>query len=143
LADEDVLAAEGAALAAAIEAALPRWSVRVVTALGGPADAAQVAGREAAAAIGPALRALLTADVDEQRANPLAIVRTAVAWPTAVLRDAGVPPVERDDYDRAHFPDDIYGLTPRTFGDIDESLHEPGIRWGAMKAHVHVRRHRA
>jgi len=137
-----VLAAEGASLADAVLAALPSWSVRVVTTLGGPADRAEVAGRDAAAAIGPALRTLLTADVDAQRANPLAIVRTAVAWPTAVLRDAGVPPVARDDFARAHFPDDVYDLTPATFGDIDESLQEAGIRWGAMKAHVHLQRHR-
>ena len=68
-----MFAAEGASLADAVLAALPAWSVRVVTALGGPADRAEVAGREAAAAIGPALRALLTRDVDDQRANPLAI----------------------------------------------------------------------
>jgi len=141
---DDELAAEGAALAAAIEAALPGWSIRVVTALGGPglAAAAEVAGRDAAVALGPRLRALLAADVDEQRANPLAIVRSAVAWPTAVLADAGVPPVERDPYDIEHFPDDVYGLTPMTFADVNPSLQEIGIRWGAHKARAHLVRHR-
>jgi hypothetical protein len=142
LADDDALAVEGAALADAIVDALPRWSARVVAERGGPADRAEAAGRAAADAIGPSLRALLTADVDAQRTNPLAIVRAAVTWPTEVLRDAGVPPVVRDHYAEAHFPDDVYDLTPMTWADIDETLVEPGIRWGAMKAHVHLQRHR-
>ena len=142
MAEDDALAVEGAALADAIVAALPRWSVRVVAERGGPADRAEAAGRAAADAIGPSLRTLLAADVDAQRVNPLAIVRTAVAWPTEVLRDAGVRPVVRDDYAEAHFPDDVYDLTPMTWADVDESLIELGIRWGAMKAHVHLQRHR-
>ena len=51
------------------------------------------AGREAgAAAVGDVeapLRALLAQDVDEQRSNPLAVVRRAVAHPTTVLRARG------------------------------------------------------
>jgi len=35
------------------------------------------------------LRALLERDIDEQRQTPLAIVRAAVRFPTAVLRQAG------------------------------------------------------
>lgn len=138
------LAEQGRLLADALVAALPAWSVRVVTALGGPGLAApgEAAGREAAAAIGPRLHRLLAADVDEQRANPLAVARQAVPWPTEVLRSAGVAPVARDDHDREHFPDDVYGLTPMTFADLDETLQEPGIVWGAMKAHVHLARHR-
>jgi hypothetical protein len=142
LADDDALADVGAELAAAIVEALPRWSVRVVVARGGPADRAEAAGHAAADALAPTLRALLAADVDAQRANPLAIVRTAVRWPTEVLRDAGVAPVARDDYAQAHFPDDVYDLTPMTWADVDESLPELGIRWGATKAHVHLQRHR-
>jgi hypothetical protein len=29
-----------------------------------------------------------------------------------------------------------------TWSDLDESLVEPGVRWGAMKAHLHMARHR-
>ena len=54
------------------------------------------AGLEAAAGLEPALRELLTTDVDAQRTNPLPILRSAVRFPTAVLQAAGVPPVERD-----------------------------------------------
>jgi len=139
--DEEAFAEAGAALADAILDALPAWSARVVTARGGPADAATSAGQDAAAAIAAELRALLAADVDDQHENPLAVVRGAVAWPTAVLRDAGVAPVERDDFSRAHFPDDDYDLTPMTWADLDEALVERGVLWGAIKAHVHMKRH--
>ena len=74
--------------------------------------------------------------------NPLAIVRGAVTHPTAVLLRAGVSPVVRDDFAEANFPDDIYDLSPAAFSDIDDRLHEPGLRWGAAKAHTHLRRRR-
>ena len=103
---------------------------------------ARAAGREAADALGPELRALLAADVDEQQQNPMAVVRRAVAWPTAVLRDAGVAPAERDRYAASHFPDDVYGITPTNFADIDPELGEMGLIWGALKARAHLARHR-
>lgn len=137
------LAAQGVVLADAVEAALPPWSARVVVALAGPtvAAAAEQAGRDAAIAIGPSLRELLAADVDDQRDNPLAVVRTAVTWPAAVLRAAGVAPVHRDAHDVVHFPDDLYGLTPMAFADLGPEVHEAGIRWGALKARAHLDRH--
>jgi hypothetical protein len=137
------LAAQGAVLADAIEAALPVWAVRVVVELAGPvhAAAAERAGLGAASAIRPSLRALLGADVDEQRANPLAVVRTAVRWPATVLREAGVAPVRRDEHDIAHFPDDAYGLTPMAFADLGPDVQEAGILWGALKARAHLERH--
>lgn len=143
MADAD-LARQGEVLADALVAALPGWAERHVARFRPDlAAAGRAAGLEAVEVLGPRLRALLAADVDEQRTNPLAIVREAVAWPTAVLREAGVPPVERDDHDRAHFPDDDYGLTPMTWLDLDESVQEPGIVWGAIKAHTHLQRHKA
>ena len=103
---------------------------------------ARAAGAEAAEALGPELRALLAADVDEQRANPMAVGRRAVAWPTAVLQSAGAAPAERDDYNRRHFPDDAYGITPAGFSDLDPELADLGILWGALKARAHLSRHR-
>lgn len=142
--DDAALAEQGAVLADAVLAALPGWAERVVAAhRPALAGAGAAAGQAAADALGPRLRSLLAADVDEQRVNPLAIVREAVAWPTAVLREAGVEPVDRDDHDRAHFPDDDYALTPMTFGDLDESVQDAGILWGALKARAHLRRHRS
>ena len=140
------------ALAAAIEEALPRWVTRsverILLAWSGEADPAVIA--EAAAAgvravdeVMPRLRALLAADVDEQRTNPLSILREAVRYPTEVLRAAGVPGVVRDEFDERAFPDDDYGLTPASFGDVDPLLHEPGLTWGAAKAHTHLSRRRA
>lgn len=141
--DADVaLAAHGTAFAEQLLAALPTWSARAV-AWFDPSleDQGRRAGERAAAELGPALRALLAADVDEQRANPLTVLRRAVRWPTEVLRAAGVAPVRRDPVDEANEPDDVYGLSPMRFADIDESLHEPGIVWGALKARAHLRRH--
>ena len=131
---------------------LPRWVersvVRVVTAWQGspPAEgvveAAREAGRRAAVEVGADVRALLAADIDEQRSTPLSVLRAAaIRYPTAVLRDAGVPPVERDPVQVRLLPDDVYDLSPATFADVDPALAEPGLVWGAAKALAHRRRH--
>jgi hypothetical protein len=88
------------------------------------------------------VRALLALDLDEQRVNPLALVRRAVSYPTQVLQDAGMPPVVRDEFDERAFPDDMYGLSPASFAEVDQSLYEPGLEWGAAKAHAHLVRRR-
>ena len=139
-----VLREHGSALAEAITAAIPAWVQRCVQGIAGPVleNEAAAAGRDAADDVGPRLRALLAADVDDQRVNPLAIVREAVRYPTQVLLDAGVAPPQRSGFDAEHFPDDPYGLVPMTWRDVDESLHEPGILWGALKARAHLERHR-
>jgi hypothetical protein len=139
------------ALADGIEAALPGWVERVVaeiaTAWTGSvppevASAAAAAGREAAATVGPRVRALLEADIDEQRTTPLAILRSAaVIYPTAVLHGAGVPPVVRDEAAEELFPDDRYDLVPSSFADIGPDLAELGLYWGAAKAFEHKQRH--
>jgi hypothetical protein len=148
----DELAAHAAALADAVEQALPRWVERSVERLvvayrgevpGEVRRAAAAAGSAAAADVGEQVRALLEQDVDEQRTNPLALLRGAVRYPAAVLREAGVPPVVRTDWDEQAFPDDDYGLAPATWADIDPTLHEPGLVWSAAKAHVVLTRRRA
>ena len=139
------------ALADAIDAALAGWVVRsverVATASGRSVDdglmaAATEAGETARAEAGVRVRQLLEADIDEQRTTPLSILRDAIRYPSAVLRDAGVPPVERDDYSREAFPDDDYDLTPASFADIDPALTEPALAWGAAKAWTHKERHK-
>ena len=134
------------ALADAIETALPGWverSVRSRLAGGGPEvdEAVATAGRRAAEEVGGAVRQLLAADIDAQPTTPLALLRGAVRYPTEVLRDAGVPPVARDEVQERLFPEDVYDLTPASFADVDPALFEPGIRWGAAKAFVHKQRH--
>lgn len=139
-------------LAVAIEDAIPGWVERAVVGVAARAgrepdaemiDAARDAGQRARAEVGPAVRALLETDVDEQRTNPLSILRGAVRYPTQVLRDAGVPEAAgRDDFAVGAFPDDVYDLTPATWADIDPALQDPGITWGAWKAYTHLSRRR-
>ena len=138
--------AHATALADAIVDALPGWVERCVARrLDRPdpavTDSARSAGQRAAAEVGAEVRALLAADIDEQRTTPLALLRGAVRYPTQVLRDAGVPPVDRDPVQVRLLPDDIYDLSPATFADVDPSLAEPGLVWGAAKALAHRRRH--
>jgi hypothetical protein len=140
-ADEAQLAGYATALAEGIEAAIPRWVVRCVERrAGGLGAEAEAAGERARAEIGPQVRALLATDVDQQWTNPLAILRRTVAFPTDVLRKAGVAPVARDSFAVNVFPDDIYDLAPASFADVDPALTEAGIEWGAAKAHIILNR---
>jgi hypothetical protein len=102
---------------------------------------AQAAGRQAADSVAGPLRALLCADIDDQRTTPLALVRPLVAFATDVLSHAGVPPVVRDEFQMLRFPDDRYGLTPTSLAALGERVGEVAIAWGAAKALVHRRRH--
>ena len=135
------------ALADAVEAALPAWVERAIASRVELVDpqlraAAIDAGQRAAVDVGAELRGVLGEDVDHQRANPLAVLRRAVRYPTEVLAAAGVPPVRRDEFAERAFPTDVYDLSPATWSDIDPSLHERGVVWGAAKAHVVLARRR-
>ncbi|MFZ6004199.1 MAG: hypothetical protein ACOYXM_09730 [Actinomycetota bacterium] len=105
------------------------------------ADATE-AGETARSLLMEELRVLLTADVDAQRSNPLALIRRAVVHPTRVLHAHGVPPVARDSDAERLFPDDTYDLSPASFAEVDPSLQDLGLEWGAAKAHVMLRRRR-
>lgn len=152
-ADLAVLDAHARDLLHALEAAVGPWVRRSVVARweawrGQPAPASVVASADAAASAAeaevlPALRALLATDVDEQWTNPLALVRRGVRHATAALEAEGVPEVVRDEHAERLFPDDRYDLVPGAFADLDPSVHEPGLVWGAAKAHVILRRRRA
>lgn len=146
------LAEFAAVLADAVESAIGPWVVRSVAAVADAwqpglaprlAPAAAEAGERAIGDVGPRVRALLMADVDEQATGPLALLREAVRYPTAVLAEAGVAPAVRDEFAVRAFPDDVYGLAPAAFADVDPALHEPGLVWGAAKAHVVLARRRA
>lgn len=150
--DDEALRRHAAVLADGVDRALGPWVERSVAAIAEAwrpglaaelAEAAAAAGGQAAAVIGPRVRALLETDVDEQATGPLALVRDAVVYPTGVLRGAGVPPVARDEFGERAFPDDIYDLAPAAFVDLDPALHEAGIVWGAAKAHVVLARRRS
>ena len=145
--DEARLAELAEELADGIVAALPGWVARCIAArsVGVTVDDVVVAaaGRRAAADVGPRVRRLLAADIDEQRTGPLALVRHAVIYPASVLSAAGVAPVERDADAVRLFPDDAYDLSPASFAELHPDLRGPGLEWGAAKAHVHRRRHGA
>jgi len=151
-ADAAALRRHAGELVDAVVAALPGWVERAVVDryrswAGRPPersvlDAARAAGQRAVADVEPRLRELLATDVDEQRTNPLAILRGATRHPTEVLASAGVPPVARDAHAERLFPGDAYDLGPAAFVDVDPSVHEPGVVWGAAKAHIILRRRR-
>lgn len=137
----------GTAIVVGVERCLPSWVERqverIVDAWGGldavareqALEDAQVAGVAATARVGEALRVLLAAPLAEQRATPLEVVRSAYREPTAVLTAAGVPAVVRDQFDERAWPDDRYGLVPRTLGDLgDEDLGPLLLAWGMAKA---------
>lgn len=145
------LAALAHQLADRVEATLPSWVERSVERVAGQAgvavtvdlrQAAAEAGEAAASEEGSAIRALLGRDVDDQPTGPLSLLRSAVRHPTDVLRSAGVRPVARDEVAERLHPNDVYDLSPAAFADVDPALHEPGLMWGAAKAHVVLARRR-
>ena len=142
-------------LIAAIDAATHEWLVRCVMKtyvqqLGTPRleveekllVAAQLAAEQGRAYVAAELTRELSKDVDEQRVNPLQVLRNAVAFPTRVLLEFGVPTVTRDEMDSRMMPDDVFGLSPAHWTDVHESLLEPGVIWGAAKAHKVLQRRR-
>lgn len=97
---------------------------------------------EAARATLERLRQLFETDVLKQRHNPLQIIRSATDPVSAELRGLGAQPVERDEFQQRSFPDDDFGLCPATWVEIDESLAEVGLEWGAWKAAAVISRRR-
>jgi hypothetical protein len=139
-------------LALAVQAVVGEWLVRCVQRTAERQwgacppelrDAATRMAADAAPQVHARLQAVLDTDVDEQRMNPLGVLRAAVVHPTEVLAAAGVAPVRRDTFAEQAFPHDWYDLSPATWSDVDPSLHEPGIVWGAWKAKVVLDRRRS
>lgn len=137
-----------AALVDGVGVALPAWAARTADSLlsaWGRHDAdtrrelvaaVRRAGEHAAGRVAAELRELLAFDPAEQRATPLEIIRTAVVEPTAVLAAAGLPDVVRDEFDERSWPDDRFGLVPRTVRDVDPDLAGVHFAWGVAKAAV-------
>ena len=145
----------GAAIVDGVEREVPGWAraqvERLLDAWGRASADARVraeaqsaeAGAAAARRIVAELRALFAVDPAQQQATPLEVVRTSYREPTAVLAAAGVPPIVRDEFDERAWPDDIYGLVPRTLGDLgDAELAPLHLAWGVAKATV-IRARRA
>lgn len=143
--DEAALAGYAAGLVTAVQAVAVEWLRRLVEQRApGLTAGDEVTARLAGEADGlvERLEALLTKDIADQQMAPLEVLRRAIHCPTEVLAEAGVEPSPRDEFSKRNFPNDVYALTPASFADVDPSLHEPGLMWGAAKAHVHLRRRR-
>ncbi len=151
--ESDRFARYGDELVDAIEGTLRPWIERrireVARTQGGPDAVTEQLLADATAAsaathreVVPALRSLVQADAEAQRANPLHLLRDGVHHATVVLAEHDVPPVRRDRVQQETLPLDTYDLAPATWSDIDPSLVEPGIRWSAAKAHVVLSRRR-
>jgi hypothetical protein len=110
---------------------------------GESADLIRNAAHSVAELVRTDLLALLSTDVDEQRMNPLHILRACVAPATSALHTLGVPKAARDQYEESAMPDDVYALGPLTWRDLGEDVHDAGINWGAYKAAVVLSRRRA
>ena len=146
--DEAQLADFAAALADRVDAALSGW-VRRSLAAAAAAGGVAVVDEDVAAVVSqtrnivmPELRRVLSADVDAGAGNPLAAVRAGVEPMTEQLATWGAARPPRDDFLERQFPGAPYQLGPAAFSDVDPSLHEPGLVWGAARAHVHLRRRR-
>jgi hypothetical protein len=100
-------------------------------------DAARSAGAQATERVVGELRDLFALDVATQRTTPLAVIRTLRFEATAVLADAGVPEVMRDEFETRAFPEDIYGIVLKAPTELgDESLGGALLAWGMGKARV-------
>ncbi len=150
----DLLRRTGEEIVTGVERALPGWAhaqaERIVDAWGHHEgderreilDRARAAGEEAARRIAAELQDVIERDPDDHRVTPLQVVRTAYQEVTVVLREAGIPPVERDEFAERSFPDDDYGFAPDTLEDLgDEDLAPLHLAWGVAKATVHKARH--
>ena len=142
------LAEASAALLDGVGRALPPWAAGSADGLLGAwgrldsdrrrevVEEARAAGEAAARRVAAELGELFALDAAEQRATPLEIIRTAVVEPTAVLAGAGLPDVVRDPFDEQAWPDDRFGLVPRTLKDLDPDLAAVHFAWGVAKAAV-------
>ena len=119
--DDRALARYGDELVQAVESSLGDWIESCVHSIlreqgrsidDRTANLISAARRDAARDVVAELRTVLALDVDEQRKNPLSILRAAVRFPTQVLHAVGAQPVERDEFDEQSFPDDEFGSRP-------------------------------
>jgi hypothetical protein len=139
----------GTAILTGVDRLAARWVVdaitRVLDAWGrlSPDRRSQVVteAREAGAAgavrVHDELETFFATDPAQQRTTPLEIVRSLRREATSVLHAAGIPGVERDGFEVRSFPDDDYGLVPRSLADLgDEDLAPMLMAWGLGKAKV-------
>ncbi len=143
------LAEAGAVIITRVAAALPVWVedrvAWIADAWGrlGPTERAALDARARDAAATSTARVveeltrLFAAAAADQRSTPLEVVRSAARDVGAVLAEAGIPPVARDEFHERSFPDDPYGVTPASLADLgDPDLGPWQLAWGLAKAQV-------
>ena len=106
-------------------------------------EAIESVSRETVQQLSGDLLALLATDVDQQRFNPLQVVREANVFANQSLAMLGVPVPRRDEFDAQVMPHDHYAVGPLTWKDLSEDVHDAGITWGAWKAATILTRRRA
>jgi hypothetical protein len=132
------------ALFRAIMSALPQWlSQRLAQIAGEQELPIDDVIRHTSELVSKQLAALLGTDVDEQRENPLHVLRSCMSVATHALATAGVPQAQRDEFEQRAMPNDVYAIGPLTWRDLSEDVHEAGITWGAWKAATVLTRRRA
>ena len=89
------------------------------------------------------LCSLLATDVDDQRRNPLHVLRSSTGPVTRFLRGLGLPDAKRDEFETRAMPDDAYAIGPLAWIDMGDDVHQAGISWGAWKAATVLTRRRA
>ena len=149
LADDEARLAEFATrLGDQVDTALDAWvrrSLAAAASVGGVpirADEIPEVVEQTRTVVMPELRRVLEADVDAGAGSPLAALRGGVGPMTHRLVAWGAAQPPRDEFLERQFPGDPYQLGPASFADVDPELHEPGLVWGAARAHVHLRRRR-
>lgn len=135
------------ALLDAVVRAYPAWlRGRMKTLAVGTEGADEATERAVAAAaawLHDALGELLATDPDEQRSNPLQVIRGASRFANAELAVLGVTAPVRDEFDTRAMPDDTYAIGPLAWLDLGQDVHDAGIEWGAWKAATVITRRRA
>jgi hypothetical protein len=106
-------------------------------------EAIESVSRETMQQLSGDLLALLATDVDQQRFNPLQVIREANVFANQSLAMLGVPVPRRDEFDAQVMPHDHYAVGPLTWKDLSEDVHDAGITWGAWKAATVLTRRRA
>lgn len=136
----------------AVVVAIPAWISRrmlEISSLGGMSASAdfmsliEEVAQHTVQQISGDLLVLLSTDVDQQRFNPLQVIREANVFANRALEVAKVPVPHRDEFDSQVMPHDIYSVGPLTWRDLSEDVHEAGISWGAWKAATVLTRRRA
>ena len=137
--DQAAYRSRGAALERSILDSLPGWIRHQVSLrVDDPDRGRQEAAIDAVMAdVTARLDRLVAAPVTDPHSGPLECIRQSLGPVTALLRELGVEPPDRDPFDERARPADRYALGPMSFAELSPAVHEAGIAWGAAKAYLH------